>query len=129
MLSLPGETLILTGMPDRQREARLEGNGISVVTLPMDGSRLDLAAVMAYLGRMEINEVHLEAGATLSGALLAVGRVDELLVYLAPHLLGDAGRGLFTLPGLERMEQRIGLSISDIRAVGRDWRITASVNQ
>ena len=129
MLSLPGETLILTGMPDRQREARLEGNGISVVTLPMDGSRLDLAAVMAYLGRMEINEVHLEAGATLSGALLAVGRVDELLVFLAPHLLGDAGRGLFTLPGLERMEQRIGLSISDIRAVGRDWRITASVNQ
>jgi diaminohydroxyphosphoribosylaminopyrimidine deaminase / 5-amino-6-(5-phosphoribosylamino)uracil reductase len=129
LLGLPGETLILTGIPDRQREARLEGNGVSVVTLPMDGSRLDLAAVMAYLGRMEINEVHLEAGATLSGALLAAGRVDELLIYLAPHLMGDAARGLFHLPGLERMEQRIGLSISDIRAVGRDWRITASVNR
>jgi diaminohydroxyphosphoribosylaminopyrimidine deaminase/5-amino-6-(5-phosphoribosylamino)uracil reductase len=129
LLGLPGETLILTGIPDRQREARLEGNGVSIVTLPMDGSRLDLAAVMAYLGRMEINEVHLEAGATLSGALLAAGRVDELLVYLAPHLMGDAARGLFRLPGLERMEQRIGLSISDIRAVGRDWRISATVNR
>jgi diaminohydroxyphosphoribosylaminopyrimidine deaminase/5-amino-6-(5-phosphoribosylamino)uracil reductase len=129
LLRLPGETLILTGLPDRQREARLEGNAVSVVTLPMDGSRLDLAAVMAYLGRMEINEVHLEAGATLSGALLAAGQVDELLVYLAPHLLGDAARGLFSLPGLECMEQRIGLSISDIRAVGRDWRITATVNR
>jgi diaminohydroxyphosphoribosylaminopyrimidine deaminase/5-amino-6-(5-phosphoribosylamino)uracil reductase len=129
LLGLPGETLIFTGVADRQREAQLQGDGISVVILPMEGNRLDLAAVMAYLGRMEINEVHLEAGATLSGALLAGGRVDELLVYLAPHLLGDAARGLFTLPGLERMEQRIGLSISDIRAVGRDWRITASVNR
>jgi len=129
LLRLPGETLILAGIPDRQREARLEGRGVSVVTLPMDGSRLDLAAVMAYLGRMEINEVHLEAGATLSGALLAAGRIDELLVYLAPHLMGDAARGLFCLPELERMEQRIGLSISDIRAVGRDWRITATVKR
>ncbi len=84
---------------------------------------------MRYLGRMEINEVHLEAGATLSGALLAAGWVDELVIYLAPHLLGDAARGLFTLPGLERMDQRIGLSIVDIRAVGRDWRITATVNK
>jgi diaminohydroxyphosphoribosylaminopyrimidine deaminase/5-amino-6-(5-phosphoribosylamino)uracil reductase len=128
LLGMPGETLILTGVPDRQRESRLEGSGVSIITLPMDGDRLDLAAVMVHLGRLEINEVHLEAGATLSGALLAVGLVDELLIYLAPHLMGDAARGLFHLPGLECMEQRVGLSISDIRAVGRDWRITASVN-
>jgi diaminohydroxyphosphoribosylaminopyrimidine deaminase/5-amino-6-(5-phosphoribosylamino)uracil reductase len=129
LLGMPGETLILNGVPDRHREARLVRNGVSVITLPMNGSRLDLAAVMGYLGRMEINEVHLEAGATLSGALLAAGWVDELLIYLAPHLLGDAARGLFTLPGLERMEQRIELSIDDIRAVGRDWRISATVNK
>jgi diaminohydroxyphosphoribosylaminopyrimidine deaminase/5-amino-6-(5-phosphoribosylamino)uracil reductase len=129
LLGLPGETLILTCIPDAQREVRLDGNAVSVVTLPMDSGRLDLAAVMTYLGRMEINEVHLEAGATLSGALLAAGLVDELLVYLAPHLMGDAARGLFRLPGLERMEQRIGLSMSDIRAVGRDWRITATVKR
>jgi diaminohydroxyphosphoribosylaminopyrimidine deaminase/5-amino-6-(5-phosphoribosylamino)uracil reductase len=129
LLGQPGETLILTGVTDRQREVRLEGRAVSVVPLPMDSSRLDLASVMTYLGRVEINEVHLEAGATLSGALLAAGLVDELLIYLAPHLMGDAARGLFRLPGLERMEQRIGLSISDIRAVGQDWRIIATVNR
>jgi diaminohydroxyphosphoribosylaminopyrimidine deaminase/5-amino-6-(5-phosphoribosylamino)uracil reductase len=129
LLGLPGETLILTGVTDSRKEASLAGGGVSVVTLPTRDGRLELAAVMAYLGRMEINEVHLEAGATLSGALLAGGWVDELLVYLAPHLLGDAARGLFSLPGLERMAQRIGLSISDIRAVGQDWRITATVNK
>jgi diaminohydroxyphosphoribosylaminopyrimidine deaminase / 5-amino-6-(5-phosphoribosylamino)uracil reductase len=128
LFGLPGETLILTGVADRRGEAELHGEGVSIVTLPTLDGRLDLAAVMTYLGRMEINEIHLEAGATLSGALLAGGWVDELLVYLAPHLMGDAARGLFNLPGLERMEQRIGLSISDIRAVGRDWRITAAVN-
>jgi diaminohydroxyphosphoribosylaminopyrimidine deaminase/5-amino-6-(5-phosphoribosylamino)uracil reductase len=129
LLDLPGETLILTGVADQRREAALAARGASIVTLPLREGRLDLAAVLTYLGRMEINEVHLESGATLAGALLAGGWVDELLVYLAPHLMGDAARGLFRLPGLERMEQRIGLSIRDIRAVGRDWRITATVNE
>jgi diaminohydroxyphosphoribosylaminopyrimidine deaminase/5-amino-6-(5-phosphoribosylamino)uracil reductase len=129
LLGEPGETLILAGVRDGDREARLQGDGVSIVALPMAGGRLDLAAVMRHLGRMEINEVHLEAGATLSGALLAAGWVDELVIYLAPHLLGDAARGLFTLPGLERMDQRIELSRVDIRAVGRDWRITAIVNK
>jgi len=129
LLGLPGETLILTGAADHEKMARLQRAGVSIVTLPMRDGQLDLAAVLAYLGRMEINEVHLEAGATLSGALLAGGWVDELLLYVAPHLMGDAARGLFHLPGLERMDQRIGLTISDIRAVGCDWRIIAAVNQ
>ncbi|MDH3525991.1 MAG: riboflavin biosynthesis protein RibD, partial [Gammaproteobacteria bacterium] len=51
-----------------------------------------------------------------------------LVIYLAPHLMGDAARGLFALPGLERMQDRIDLDIRDIRAVGKDWRITARVS-
>jgi diaminohydroxyphosphoribosylaminopyrimidine deaminase/5-amino-6-(5-phosphoribosylamino)uracil reductase len=129
LLGAPGETLILTGVHDRDREARLQGEGVSIVTLPTEEGRLDLAAVMRYLGRIAINELHLEAGARLSGALLAAGWLDELLVYLAPHLMGDAARGLFSLPGIDRMEQRIELSISDVRAVGRDWRIAAAVKR
>jgi diaminohydroxyphosphoribosylaminopyrimidine deaminase / 5-amino-6-(5-phosphoribosylamino)uracil reductase len=129
LLGAPGETLILTGVHDRDKEAHLQGEGVSIITLPMEEERLDLAAVMRYLGRIEINELQLEAGARLSGAMLLAGWVDELLVYLAPHLMGDAARGLFSLPGLERMEQRIELSISDIRAVGRDWRISATVKR
>ena len=72
--------------------------------------------------------MHLEAGATLCGALLQAGLIDELVIYMAPHLMGDAARGLFTLPGLEQMAQRIKLSINDIRAVGDDWRITARID-
>ncbi len=83
--------------------------------------------MLHYLGGMQINEVHLEAGATLCGALLQAGLVDELVVYMAPQLMGDAARGLFVLPGLEHMQQRIRLSISDIRAIGDDWRISATV--
>jgi diaminohydroxyphosphoribosylaminopyrimidine deaminase/5-amino-6-(5-phosphoribosylamino)uracil reductase len=99
---------------------------VSVATLPLNAAaRLDLRDVLRYLGGTGINELHLEAGAVLSGALLAEGLVDELVVYMAPHVMGDAGRGLFTLPGLERMSQRIGLVIQDVRAVGAELRMTA----
>jgi diaminohydroxyphosphoribosylaminopyrimidine deaminase/5-amino-6-(5-phosphoribosylamino)uracil reductase len=68
-----------------------------------------------------------EAGPSLAGSLLAAGFIDELVIYMAPHLMGDKARGLFDLPGLERMTDRIELEIHDIRAVGRDWRIIARV--
>jgi len=126
----PGESLILTGNTDARREALLGRPGISIKTLPLDADgRLDLRKALGYLGGTGNNEVHLEAGAILSGAMLATGLVDELIVYMAPHLMGDAARGLFTLPGLERMSQRIALAIQDVRAVGEDLRITARLTQ
>jgi diaminohydroxyphosphoribosylaminopyrimidine deaminase/5-amino-6-(5-phosphoribosylamino)uracil reductase len=127
LLDLPGETLIFTAAVDADNEARLTRSGIAIVTLPRQDGKLDLPAVLQHLGSLQINEVHLEAGATLCGALLQAGLVDELVIYMAPHLMGDAARGLFVLPGLEQMSERINLSISDVRAVGDDWRITATV--
>jgi diaminohydroxyphosphoribosylaminopyrimidine deaminase/5-amino-6-(5-phosphoribosylamino)uracil reductase len=129
LLDLPGETLIFTGAVDADNEARLTRSGIRIVTLPMQDGKLDLPAVLQYLGMLQINEVHLEAGATLCGAMLQAGLVDELVIYMAPHLMGEAARGLFSLPGLEQMAQRIKLSISDVRAVGDDWRITANIEK
>jgi diaminohydroxyphosphoribosylaminopyrimidine deaminase / 5-amino-6-(5-phosphoribosylamino)uracil reductase len=133
MLGLPGRTLILTGSDDASRRAALSRPQVQVLTLPLTGRHLDLAAVLRCLGEQALNEVQVEAGPTLSGALLQAGLVDELVIYMAPHLMGDAARGLFTLPGMEHMDQCIGLQISDIRAVGNDWRITAlpggAVNQ
>ena len=127
LLELPGETLIITGVTAAEKHASLTRPGVRVEVLPLIDGRLDLVAVLQHLGTLEMNEVHLEAGATLCGALLQAGLVDELVVYMAPHLMGDAARGLFALPGLERMQQRIELSINDIRAVGDDWRISATV--
>ena len=125
MLRLPGETLVLCTDAGAHRADALESAGARVVTLPGQDGHVDLEAALRYLAREEINEVLLETGATLAGAALALGLIDELIVYLAPHIMGHAARGLFYLPGLERMQDRIELEITDVRAVGRDWRITA----
>jgi diaminohydroxyphosphoribosylaminopyrimidine deaminase/5-amino-6-(5-phosphoribosylamino)uracil reductase len=128
MLDLPGRTLILTGSGEVARHSALARPAVVVRTLPLAGPHLDLVAVLRSLGEQGLNEVQVEAGPTLSGALLQAGLVDELVIYVAPHLMGDAARGLFSLPGLDRMEQRIGLRIGDIRAVGDDWRVIATVD-
>lgn len=125
MLSLPGRTLVLTVAEDLDHGVALAEAGAEVLSLPGGVDALDLGAVLDELGRREINEVLIEAGPTLAGAALAAGVVDELVVYMAPHLMGDTGRGLFHLPGLEHMADRVPLTITDIRAVGGDWRITA----
>ena len=81
------------------------------------------------LGAREINELHVEAGAKLNGAMLAAGIVDELLLYLAPCLLGDSARGMFALPApLKRLDERASLKVRSIDAVGSDWRIVARVD-
>jgi diaminohydroxyphosphoribosylaminopyrimidine deaminase/5-amino-6-(5-phosphoribosylamino)uracil reductase len=86
---------------------------------------LDLAAVVGRLGALECNTVWLEAGPTLAGAMLAAGLVDELVLYLAPCLLGDSARGLFALPALASLEDRYRLTIDAIDPVGDDLRIIA----
>ncbi len=125
MLQQPGETLIFTcGHDDEKREA-LEMEGAEVVLL--DGERPELFQVVSELGRRHINEVMVEAGATLNGALLQAGLVDELVIYMAPILMGDSAKGLFHLPGLEGMEDKVPMVICDVRAIGEDWRITAKM--
>jgi diaminohydroxyphosphoribosylaminopyrimidine deaminase/5-amino-6-(5-phosphoribosylamino)uracil reductase len=76
-----------------------------------------------------MNEVTIEAGATLNGAFLEAGLVDELVLYVAPSILGSSARGLFALPELQRMEDKIELTLRDVRMVGSDLRVTARVNQ
>ncbi len=127
LLALPGKSLIFTGIAVPQRVEVIAGPDVEVVTVPAHESGLALDNVMRELAQREINEVQLEAGATLSGAMLQAGLIDELVFYVAPHLLGDEARGLFHLPGLGSMSQRVALKIEEIRAVGEDWRITAAV--
>jgi diaminohydroxyphosphoribosylaminopyrimidine deaminase/5-amino-6-(5-phosphoribosylamino)uracil reductase len=97
--------------------------------LPNGGDAIDLAALMGYLAGREVNEILMETGATLSGALLRAGLIDELIVYMAPKLMGDNARGLFHTPGLEQLADAVELDIRDIRAVGEDWRITAKIKE
>jgi len=125
MLTLPGKTLIFCVVDDGKRRTALEMAGAEVVLMPECNGRVDLRAALRYLAEREINDVLLEAGSQLAGSALQAGLIDEMVIYMAPHLMGDGGKGLFHLPGLEQMQARIKLSISDIRAVGSDWRITA----
>lgn len=126
MLRLPGRTVVFTIAADAPRRQALEQAGAEVIPVPAEaGARVDSSRALALLAEREVSEVLVEAGPRLCGGLLAAGLVDELVLYLAPHVLGDGGRGLFHLPGIARMPDRIALDIQDVRAVGADWRITA----
>ncbi|VAX13406.1 Diaminohydroxyphosphoribosylaminopyrimidine deaminase / 5-amino-6-(5-phosphoribosylamino)uracil reductase [hydrothermal vent metagenome] len=127
MLSLPGRTLVMTCNDDGIARQRLQQAGADVRLMPYCGNQVSVEAVLDTLAEMEMNEVLLETGATLSGAMLQQGLIDELIIYMAPVLMGDNARGLFHLPGLEEMENKIQLELTDVRAVGKDWRITAKV--
>lgn len=129
MLTLPGPTLVVCSDDNPAHGAALEAAGAQVITMPGDTKRLDLHEVLQFLASQEINDVLLECGATLAGAMLEQELIDELVIYQAPHLMGSSARGLFTLPGIEQMSQRIALQITDIRQIGPDIRITAIPRQ
>lgn len=125
ILQQPGATLIVTSQVAGRRADRLRAAGAELLAVPGDASTVDLDALLAALAAREINEVLVEAGATLAGALLDAELVDELIVYMAPLLLGDGARGLAHLPTLTRMADRLEVAWRETRALGRDWRITA----
>ena len=124
MLPLPGATLIATCNEDPRRIAQATSAGAEVWVGPADaGGRLDLAALFAYLAEREVNEVLVEAGPTLAGAVVQAGLADALVLYLAPHLMGDGARPLLRLAGIEAMAERLPLSIGGLRRVGPDLRL------
>ncbi|MEQ1528436.1 MAG: bifunctional diaminohydroxyphosphoribosylaminopyrimidine deaminase/5-amino-6-(5-phosphoribosylamino)uracil reductase RibD [Methylococcales bacterium] len=125
MLKLPGRTLIVTCSKDVHKRQVLEDAGAQVYCLADDGlGRLDLSAVFALLAEQQINEVLVEAGAVLNGALLANALVDEYIIYMATCVLGDQGRGLFHVPGLQALADKKTLKLQDVRQVGSDLKLT-----
>ena len=124
VLSAPGDVLIATTGDAGRRGALVEA-GAEIVPLPDAGGRVSLPALMAALAGRGVNEVHTECGPVLAGALLESALVDEIVVYLAPALLGGAARGMFTLPGVAAMRDRIGLEITGVSRLGADLRIDA----
>lgn len=117
--------LIYTAVQDADKTAALEQAGATVSVIADGAGQVDLLAVMRDLAQRGINEVLVEAGSTLNGALLREGLVDEILLYVAPQLLGDAARGIAQLGELTALEQRIDLVWQDVRQVGADLRIVA----
>ena len=108
-----------------ERAAALRERGAEILDLPDGKGRVDLHALLHELAQRGLNEVHVEAGSRLNGALLAAGLVDEVLLYLAPCLLGDTARGLFALPALESLAGKHQLAIRAAERLGDDLRVLA----
>jgi diaminohydroxyphosphoribosylaminopyrimidine deaminase/5-amino-6-(5-phosphoribosylamino)uracil reductase len=119
----PG-TLVVGVADDPARRALLEARGAEVACLPSSTGRVDLPLLLAELARRGCNEVHAEAGATLNGALLRAGLVDEWLAYLAPMAMGNPARGLFDVPELTDMAHCPRFKTHDLRQLGADIRLT-----
>lgn len=120
-----GGVLIAGAREDPGVISALREKNAEVIVLPNRARKVALPELMQELARREINEVHVEAGHRLNGSLVAEGLVDELLVYLAPTLLGDKARGMFDLPELADLAGRRPLAIRDVRTIGPDIRILA----
>lgn len=119
-----GGAWVVTARRDAEKEAMLQDRGAEVIFLPNPQGKVDLPQLMQELGRRQINELHVEAGARLNGSLIQAGCVDELLLYLAPQLLGD-GLGMFDLLPIRRLEDKVALKFHEVRQIGEDLRILA----
>jgi len=122
------QVLVVAAREEQAKMQVLADAGAEVVILPDAGGKVDLTALMRELARRELNEVLVESGNRLNGALLRAGVVDELLLYLAPHLLGDSARGMFDLQELTALEQRVELKLREVRQIGSDLRVIARIH-
>lgn len=123
---LQGAQVLIAGAVDDVEKAELlRSTGAEVHIFPNATGKVDLRALLEFLAQRGINEVHAEAGFKLNGSLLREGLVDELLLYLAPCLIGHAASGLFNLPELATLDDKCRLRIHDLRQIGEDIRLIA----
>jgi len=120
-----GPVLIAGAIENAEKMALLRSTGAEVLILPNAAGKVELKDLLDELGSRGINEVHAEAGFKLNGSLLREGLVDEVLLYLAPCLVGHAASGLFNLPELTSLEGKRRLQIRDLRQIGEDIRLIA----
>ena len=119
--NLAGNILLVNG---KLNEHPFEQH-VSQWQAPFTGNKLDLEKVIAKLGEMQLNNIWVEAGAKLAGALLQNKLIDELILYQAPKLIGGTGQNLFDTMTIEVMDEVVGLNWADIRQVGDDIKMTA----
>jgi diaminohydroxyphosphoribosylaminopyrimidine deaminase/5-amino-6-(5-phosphoribosylamino)uracil reductase len=124
-----GKTLLYTACAERAKLEGIRASGAEVLTFADANGKVDMSVVMRDLAQRGINEVLIESGRILNGALLKEGLIDELVLYLAPQLLGDAARGLADLGELTQLQQRVALQWQDVRQVGNDLRIVAKISK
>jgi len=130
MLSAESEVTVLTTCTDKQKTQALNAMGCQVVVLPSDESgRVNLMAVRKWLSEQTINSVMLEAGAVLNGALLKAGLLDELVVYMAPSVLGIDARSAFGIAGIDRLADKVQLELLTVDVLGQDIKLKYKIKR
>jgi diaminohydroxyphosphoribosylaminopyrimidine deaminase/5-amino-6-(5-phosphoribosylamino)uracil reductase len=124
---LSRKLFIYCAADDEGKKVALEQLGATVITLPGPGGKVDLAAMLRDLAVREVNELHLEAGHKLNGSFVREGLVDEMLLYVAPHMLGSGGASIAGWGPLTSLDQRLAMRFSSVEPVGDDLRILARV--
>jgi diaminohydroxyphosphoribosylaminopyrimidine deaminase / 5-amino-6-(5-phosphoribosylamino)uracil reductase len=125
IFSAPGQTLVFTAAEQTAKAGAIRQAGAEVIAAPLDLERhVDLQHVLAELGRRECNDVLVEAGPTLAGRFLQLGLADELIVYIAPIVLGPEARAMALLPPLERIEDVLRYSVHGMQRAGQDVKLT-----
>ncbi len=128
MLTLEGRTLIMTQSVDEGKKSALTQAGAEVVVLAKSDEGTWLKSVLQYLAEKEqINEIMLEAGASLSGSFIQAGLVNEMIIYMAAKLMGNDAKPLLQLKQFEQLSDCPELNIIDVRNIGRDIRIQVSL--
>ncbi len=130
ILTLPGETVIFTISRDKELQEALEKAGAEVVRVAEDGGRIDLIEAFQYMAsEKQVNEVLLEAGPNLVGAMFSARLVDELIIYRAPLIMGDKASSMMILDNFRSMDECISLEMIDNRLIGSDERLTYTIKQ
>jgi diaminohydroxyphosphoribosylaminopyrimidine deaminase/5-amino-6-(5-phosphoribosylamino)uracil reductase len=125
MLTMPGRTVVFTASERVAHAGALQRAGAELVGAPLDADgHVDLQNVLAELGRRECNDVLVEAGPTLAGRFLQLGLADELIVYIAPVVLGPEARAMALLPPLYRIEDVLRYTLLDMQRIGADVKLT-----
>jgi len=124
-----GGVLVATAADEHDFAENFKGREVDISHIPGRDGTVDLVGLMDQLAQREINEVLVESGPTLAGALLEAGVVDELVLYMSPSLLGTDARGMFRLPAIKELAQRVEVEITDLRLVGQDIRVTAKLKR
>ena len=120
-----GNVLIAFANDAQNKSAALIDAGAQLLCIPNSDSKVCLKTLLSHLAACEINEVLVEGGEVLNGALLAQNLIDELLIYYAPKLMGSTAKGMFALPAFTQMSQAVNLGIIDMRQIGVDIRLRA----
>lgn len=134
LITLEGNAAVVTAIQTVEEQPKkvkdLETSGTQIIALEKnEEDRLPLESMLKALAQQEFNEVHVEAGSTLCGALIQQQLVDEIIIYVAANFMGSDARGLLDFSGIDKMQDKLEMNIQDIRAVGKDWRIRVTPKQ